>query len=127
MNEPMSDDLASQARKVGVGSYRRHLFLCVGPNCCTPEQGLASWEYLKRRLNELGMVAPAGDVYRTKVGCFRICRGGPIGVVYPDGTWYCNLVPENIERVIQEHLVRGRPVAELVIGHNPLASSSDSR
>src|SRR5690348_16958321 len=80
---------AEMAVKVGrvadalnVGRFRRHMFLCLGPDCCRPEVGEASWAYLKARLKELGLVD--GAVYRTKVGCFRICNGGPIAVVYPE-------------------------------------------
>lgn len=119
----MSDDddkAARIARNMGVGGYRRHFFICVGPDCCSSEQGMASWEYLKRRLKELNLVAPAGPLYRTKVGCLRICIDGPTGVVYPEGIWYRHLTPGNIERVLQEHILGGCVVQELKIGENPL-------
>lgn len=89
----MSDELCAIADQRGVSAIRRHVFLCCDqtkPNCCTKEQGLASWDYLKKRLDELKL-AGAGGIYRTKANCFRICQGGPICVVYPEGTWYPRL------------------------------------
>jgi len=116
---PSREPCRAIAASQGVGRYMRHVLLCVGPDCCTAEQGNESWEYLKRRLKELNL-AGAGGVYRTKVGCLKICQGGPTGVVYPDGSWYCGLTPENIEWVLQQHLLGGKPVEELIIGCNPL-------
>jgi len=125
----MSDDLGearAAAANRGIGSYERHIFLCIGPDCCSPEEGEAAWAHLKKRAAQLNGSSDRGRIYRTKVGCLRICKNGPTAVVYPEGTWYAGLSPENLERVIAEHLGEGREVEDLVIGRNPLPSPGEA-
>src|SRR4051794_35532840 len=85
------DQLRGAAAKLGIGAYRRHVFLCTGPTCCTPEAGAAAWDVLKRAIKDAGLTSGENACYRTKVGCLRICCHGPTCVVYPEGTWYSGM------------------------------------
>jgi len=117
------EKLAALARDHAIDSrLKKHVFLCsdqTEPKCCSKETGLISWNFLKKRLNDLNL-AGDGGINRSKVNCLRICEHGPIMVIYPDGIWYHSCSPDIIERIIQEHLIAGQVVDEYVFARQPL-------
>jgi (2Fe-2S) ferredoxin len=120
--------LAAIADNLLIGQYHRHVFLCIGDACCSAEVGKQAWEALKDELKRRNLSLATGPCacYRTKVQCLRVCCGGPVAVVYPEGTYYAGLTAERVPEFVQRHLVDGQPVEEWIFARNPLPSPDSS-
>ena len=114
----LTDEMQMVLGGLGIDSMRRHIIFCTGPKCCNSDVGELIWKHLKARMLEQ-TVKNAG-VFRTKAACLRVCREGPIALVYPEGVWYRLVSKEVCDRIIDEHLIGGVPVKEFIISVSPL-------
>jgi (2Fe-2S) ferredoxin len=104
-----------------MGYYERHVFFCCNQReasdprgCCNAKGASRVRDYAKRKVKELGLAGP-GKVRINQAGCLDRCEQGPVVVVYPEGVWYTYVDEEDVDEIIREHLVAGRPVERLKI------------
>ncbi len=109
----------SDSVKPKIGAYRRHLLICTGPRCSQDGASQALFDSLGEKFKAAGLDQGELRVKRSRVSCFAACKGGPILCVQPDGTWYYNVTADNMERIIQQHLLNGTVVADLVFHQGP--------
>lgn len=90
--------------------FRAHVLVCVGTPCMLKGAGAVK-DALGREIDRAGL----GDEIRVvETGCLGPCDEGPVIIVYPEGVMYSKLKPEDISRIVQEHLLKGRVVEDLV-------------
>lgn len=99
--------------------YKYHVFFCTnqragGEQCCAQSGSSAIRDYAKARIKALGL-AGEGGVRINTAGCLDRCESGPVLVVYPEGVWYSYVDREDIDEIIQQHLLQGKPVQRLLI------------
>ncbi len=127
-------DLQITVQALGLNCIERHIIICADaskPKCVDREASIESWDYLKKRLQELQLTQPQtanpSCIFRTKANCLRVCQQGPILVVYPDGVWYHSATPEVIEKIIQDHIINNQVVSAYAFVQQPLSGHFHQR
>ena len=99
--------------------FERHIFFCLnkrdnGEACCADHQAHEAFAHCKARVKAEGLAGP-GKVRVNKAGCMDRCAGGPVVVVYPEGTWYTYVDQEDIDEIVDSHLKDGKVVERLLL------------
>lgn len=105
--------------KPKMGEYRRHMVVCVGPRCTESGESQALFDSLGAKFKAAGLDQGELRVKRTRAHCFATCKSGPVLCVQPDGIWYYNVTEANLDRIIRDHLIGGRPVEDLIYHRGP--------
>lgn len=109
----------SEIIKPKIGDYKHHLLVCTGTRCTQDGAAQTLFDNLGDKFKAAGLHEGELRVKRSRVSCFAACKGGPIICVQPDGTWYYNVTDANMDRIISQHLVGGKVVADLVFHQGP--------
>ncbi len=107
---------------------RSHVLICGGTGC-TSSGSAALKTALEKELEAKGLTE---EIKIVVTGCFGLCALGPVMIVYPDGTFYSMVKPEDISEIVEEHLLKGRPVERLIYheqtgDHHIATSLSDTQ
>jgi (2Fe-2S) ferredoxin len=99
--------------------YERHVFFCLnrrddGAICCCDHDAEGMFEYTKKKIKQMGLNGQ-GKVRINRAGCFDRCGEGPLLVVYPEAVWYTFIDQEDLDEIIESHLVKGVEVARLKV------------
>lgn len=107
------------------GYFQRHLFFCTNDRgadadrpSCNQCGSAALRDYAKDRIKELGLSGP-GKVRVNSAGCLDRCESGPVCVVYPEGVWYTYIDAEDLDEIIESHVVNGKTVERLRLPDDP--------
>ena len=89
---------------------RSHVMVCGGTNCSSTASGEIIKEF-ERQIAEKGLEK---EIKVVRTGCFGMCEAGPVVIVYPEGAFYAHMTVENVARIVDEHLIKGRVVKDLL-------------
>ena len=110
-----------------MAPFDKHIFICCNRReaghprgCCDPTGSEALQKAFKKALAERGVKR----VRANKSGCLDQCEKGPTVVVYPDTVWYGGVTDADVNEIVDEHIIGGRPVTRLLMKEGPVAKPS---
>ena len=111
--------------KPKIGAYKRHVLICTGSRCTQDGASQELFDSLGDKFKAAGINEGELRVKRSRVSCFAACKGGPVMCVQPDGVWYYDVTAQNMDRIIEQHLVGGQPVSDLIFHQGPQGHDAD--